>query len=145
MDGLVRLWDVVSKKRMLVELRDPQQTSVVRGIKGIDIGYSNTIISWGFEPYLNLWAPDYSIVRPFSGHLQSLGMIMDAKCVRGSTLVVSLDNKNTIRIWDQRRMICIQSFGVSEGNFGILTLKQGFIVYGRKMTLFEMASDRSNE
>lgn len=117
----------------------------MRGIKGIDIGFSNTIVSWGFEAYLNIWAPDYSIVRPFSGSLQSLNMIVDAKCIHGSTIIVSLDSKNAVRIWDQRRMLCIQSFVMPQGNLGILTLKQGFIVYGRKMTLFEMASDHSNQ
>jgi hypothetical protein len=68
-------------------------------------------------------------------------MIIDARCVYGSTIVISLDNKNTVRVWDQRRMLCLQSFVMQSANLGLLVSRQGFIVYGRKMTLFEMAKD----
>jgi WD40 repeat protein len=48
MDGSIKLWDFTNKKRLIIELRDPTQTSIVRGVKGFDVGYSNTIVSWGF-------------------------------------------------------------------------------------------------
>lgn len=57
MDGTVKLWDFKDKKRLIIELRDPHNEHLIRGVKGFDIGYSNTIVSWGFESYLNIWAP----------------------------------------------------------------------------------------
>jgi WD40 repeat protein len=145
MDGTVRLWDLKEKKRLLIELRDPHCEVATRGVKGFDVGYSNTIVSWGFESHLSIWAPEYSIVRPYSGMLKSNGMIIDAKCVKRSTILISYDNKNTIRIWDQRRMICLQSLSTQPSNLGVLVVEEGFIMYGRRMTLYELAKDNNSQ
>lgn len=114
-------------------------------MKGFDIGYSNTIASWGFENYINVWAPEYSIVRPYAGQLKSNGMIIDAKCVKDSTTLISFDNKNTIRIWDQRRMLCLQSLVTQPSNLGIVIVNDGFIMHGRRMTLYELVKDNNSQ
>lgn len=135
MDGNLRLWDMTLKKRMILELRDPLAQTNMNGVMGFDVGYGNTILSWNFTNHLSVWTPEYSLVRPFAGHLKSSGMIMAARCMPGSTIAVSIDNRDTVRVWDFRKLTCVQSV-IQPGNHNIMVIGSGFLIYGRKMTLF---------
>ena len=74
---------------------------------------------------ISVWLPSSSITKPYIGKLVGhMGIVQEAKFLANFPIVVSIDNKCSIRVWDVSKMQCIQSWKMdSTTNLKIFTLR----------------------
>ncbi len=106
----------LDKKIVIYNLVDKQVIRILDGdhIKGVKkLSYSSHfgghLISVGHEIYANVWGPESLIsdilIGKLKGHSKPL---LDTKFIGKTPFNVTIDEKNNIRIWDIRTLVCLQ-------------------------------------
>ena len=141
MDGKIRLMDI--SDRDVVKVWN-QHTLGVRSLDYnplIDnVGY---VLSVGFEYFINVYCPDLSIDEAFKGKLDGhTAPVISCKFLSQSYMAVSVDETASVRIWDTRSKLCLQTIEYENKNFvinGILSLYKynKFVVFGNKLMYYD--------
>ena len=119
LDTYIRIWRPENFE-LITELRDvdagsSSQANKVLGITSIDYSRhrGGFLVSTSFTNYVNLWCPDASLSKSFSGRLEGhSSIVINCKIFSRSTQCISLDQIGDIKLWDLGNLICMQTFRV---------------------------------
>jgi hypothetical protein len=68
-----------------------------------------------FSPDISVWLPSSSLTKPYVGKLKGhAGIVQQAKFLYNFPIVVSIDNKFSVRAWNVAKMQCIQTWKVEQ-------------------------------
>lgn len=71
--------------------------------------FGGHLVSVGHEIYANVWGPESLIsdilIGKLKGHTKP---ILDSKFISITPFNVTIDEKNNIRVWDIRTLVCLQ-------------------------------------
>ena len=68
-----------------------------------------------FTHDISVWLPSSSLSKPYIGALKGhAGIVEDAKFLANFPIVVSIDNKNTVRVSSLEKMQCLQVWKVED-------------------------------
>ena len=104
----------------MTELRDidagaSAKNDRVLGITSMDYSryYGGFLLTTAYTQYINVWSPDASLSKSFSGRLEGhSGIVSSCRIFHRSSQCISLDQLGDIKIWDLRNFICIQSIRI---------------------------------
>lgn len=130
------MWDVF-KGEIIAEI---VVTSAVKAVKNIGVVDGSIIYSWGYDNFIQMWIPDKSMIKPYVGELDVKNMVIDVCTVFGQGIIISLDCKNILKVWQIRKLECIQTIQASK-SAGILPFKKSFITFNCTITFY----NRKNE
>jgi len=144
LDQTIKLWDLFLGRQ--VGILKPNHSS---GVRSLDYTpeYSGTVISVAHENYIKVWSVEVSIEQAYVGILKGHNnAVVSAKFIRKLPYVISVDEGTTVRIWDIRSLVCLQVISNEKKKFncnGLCTIdEQRFLIYGRKMVLFDTKSNQ---
>jgi WD40 repeat protein len=145
LDQTIKLWDLFLGRQ--VGTLKPKHISGVRSLEYTP-EYSGTIVSVAHENYIKVWSAEVSIEQAFVGTLEGHNNpVVSAKFLHKLPYVISVDERTTVRIWDIRSLVCLQSISHERKKFdcnGLCVInEQKFLIYGRKMMLFGTRSSKS--
>lgn len=141
MDKIIRLINT-NDKTTLITWADHHKS----GIRCLDYNYNigaGYILSVGFEYFINVWSPEVSIKDAFKGKLEGhYSPVIMCKFLSGSPMCVSVDEEGNIRIWDSRKLLCLQLIPQEKKNFRVNKLLSmpkynKFILYGNKIVFYD--------
>jgi WD40 repeat protein len=141
MDKIIRLINT-NDKTTLITWTDHHKS----GIRCLDYNYNigaGYIISVGFEYFINVWSPEVSIKDAFKGKLEGhYSPVIMCKFLSGSPMCVSVDEEGNLRIWDTRKLLCLQLIPQEKKNFRVNKLLSmpkynKFILYGNKIIFYD--------
>lgn len=103
------------------------------------------LLSLGFENSIVVWSPDTSLSKAYIGRLEGhTAIVKDMVFVLGTFLVISVDEKFCVKIWDVRKLEVIQTIKEDRfsGNFIInciayLPRSDKFVLGGRRLQIYD--------
>ena len=106
----------MDKRIALYSIQEKEIIRIIEGdhVKGVKkLAYNGNfgghLISVGHEIYANVWAPESLISEILIGKLKGhTKPILDTKFIGIAPFNITIDEKNSIRIWDIRTMTCLQ-------------------------------------
>lgn len=141
MDKIIRLINL--NDREIVEIWADQHKSAIRSLDyNANVGVG-TILSVGFEYYINVWSPEVALNDAFKGKLEGhYSPVIMCKFLSGSPMCVSVDEEGNVRIWDARQLLCLQLIPQEKKNFKVSRLlnlhkHNRFVLYGNKMVFYD--------
>jgi WD40 repeat protein len=119
LDGRIRLWTANGFK-LLTELQDIDKMTTAKGrslegVRSIDYtkNFGGYLLSTSYSFYINIWCPDSSISKSYSGRLEGhSAVVFCAKFFPRSQTAMSLDEGGTAKIWDLASTTCLQTLRV---------------------------------
>mmetsp|Transcript_70613 Transcript_70613/g.188204 ORF Transcript_70613/g.188204 Transcript_70613/m.188204 type:complete len:1232 (-) Transcript_70613:157-3852(-) len=144
LDRTIRLWDMIQHGQRTHEFRGHS-----KGITCLEYVHPvRSLLSAGFDHVIAMWDPNAGVkcaeLRGHSSSIAGLSTIPDSDFE-----VVSVDYAGTCKLWDVRRLECLQTFQTSDGagadqeGLGVQPRavaplgKDRLLVAGRRMVLFE--------
>ena len=100
-------------------------------------------MSVGHETSIYVWSPETAVNRPFIGKLKGhMDPVVDAKFLPKSTLLVSIDEKLLIKIYDVYSFECKQTIIPSPSqkppvNSLLILSPHRFLFYGKRFHFFD--------
>ena len=92
-----------------------------------------------FSNDISVWLPSSSISKPYIGALRGhAGIVEEAKFLINFPIVISIDNKNSVRVSNIEKMQCLQIWRVEE-NFSpkIFVLKSApYLIFYDKLLFY---------
>lgn len=85
------------------------------GVRSIDYTkyYGGYLLSTSYSFYINIWCPDSSISKSYTGRLEGHSTVVCcAKFFPRSQTAISLDEGGTAKIWDLDSTTCLQTIRV---------------------------------
>jgi WD40 repeat protein len=145
LDRTIKMWDLGTGQKL--GRLDPKHMS---GVRCLDYtpDFSGSIVSVGHENTIKVWSPEVSIQRAYVGCLEGHNTaVMSAKFIAQSPLLISIDEKLSIRVWDIRTLACVQVITQNRKRFGcnglcVAGAQHKFAIYGRRMILFDTTLER---
>jgi len=119
------------------------------GVKSLDYTThsSSLLISVGYEEVIKVWSTELPIDHAYIGSLKGhKSSVISAKFLKSSPYVVSIDEKLNLRLWDVRKLDCIQSIVQVCKGFtcnGLCTINnEQFILYGNGILSYDTILDK---
>ncbi len=147
LDHSIKAWDLFTGTKL--GSFSPKHSTGVRCLDYTS-AFTGYIISVGHENVIKVWSPEVSINRAYAGCLEGhSSAVISAKFMEGSPCVMSVDEKLNIRIWDIRNMTCMQVIALERKKFDcsglcIVPALRKFVMYGRRLVMFDTAADKSS-
>eukprot|EP01022_Parablepharisma_sp_SALTPOND_P033267 TRINITY_DN88388_c0_g1_i1.p1 TRINITY_DN88388_c0_g1~~TRINITY_DN88388_c0_g1_i1.p1 ORF type:complete len:1327 (-),score=132.42 TRINITY_DN88388_c0_g1_i1:797-4777(-) len=145
LDRAIRAWDPLSGSKLGSFY--PKHSTGVRALDYIS-DFPGYIVSIGHENIIKLWSPEVSIKQAYVGTLEGHNAaVISAKFIPKTPLVVSIDERLTIRVWDIKLLNCLQAIALEKKRFecnGLLVIpgQRKFAIYGRRFILFEKTAEK---
>ena len=147
-DCRIRIWDLLTGTK-IGSLKPYHQT----GIKGLDYtpDFGSLIISIACENEIKVWSPEVSINNAYIGSLEGhTSTLAAAKFIKNSPNLISIDERDNIKIWDVRKLTCVQSIiqqHKKDPCNGICMFgeQNKFIIYKKSLTMYEMVTDKTTK
>lgn len=119
LDTTVKVWNL-ERLELVAELRDVDSVpgnadEKLFGITSIDYSkyYGGFLVTTSFTQYINVWAPDASLSKSFSGRLEGhSSVVVSCRIFHRSPQCVSLDMLGELKVWDLRNFIALQTIRV---------------------------------
>lgn len=163
LDGFIRIWsldtfklkteleDIESKKnatKKVISQTETVKSAAVMNISGVrSLSYTSefggNLVSCGYTNYINVWSPASSLSKAYIGKLEGhTGIVLSCKVFSITPNCLSIDDKFTIKIWDIRNFVCLQtirseSFDPSMVScISVIPGDSRFLVGGKKLLLY---------
>lgn len=119
LDTTIKVWNI-EKLELVVELKDldaipfnPDEK--LFGVTSMDYSkyYGGFLVSTSYTQFINVWSPDSSLSKSFSGRLEGhSSVVVSCKIFHSSPQCVSLDQLGELKVWDMRNFIALQTIRV---------------------------------
>lgn len=139
LDRKVRIWDLCTGSK--IGSLKPKHCTGVRSLDCTSHS-SNLLISAGYEGAIKVWSTELAMDRAYVGALEGhKTAVVAAKFLAASPFAVSVDESRGLRVWDVRKLQCLQSIVQPHKNFtcsGLCTIGEDqFIIYGRGLLSYD--------
>eukprot|EP00347_Sterkiella_histriomuscorum_P013983 403362615 len=149
LDRTIRLYNI--SERFLITVLKGHETGI-RKLSYIS-NFGGFFISVGHEQSIYVWSPETAQNKPFVGKLKGHSEpVVDAKFFPKTTLIVSIDEKLMIKIFDVYTFECKQTIFPQQGNKppvnGLLLLPNTsdiFIWFGKRFIFFDTSMQEQQQ
>lgn len=145
LDRKVKLWDLCAGRKL-----GTFKPAHITGVRTLNYtpDFGSLLISTAYESAIKVWLPELSIGRAYAGSLEGhKSSVVAARLVKNSPYLVSVDDRVHLRVWDVRKLVCVQSISQPYRRstcigLCIMSKLQRIVVFGKTLLVFDTTIEK---